>query len=135
MEFSGRIMKVLPAMEGTSQRTGNAYKIQPFIFEYFEQPTDRYSDKVVLETFDTKIMEQLEEGRTVRIGFGHKTEERNGRYFNRLTMYKFEVEGHTAAPQPSKEDIEQLQREMAKIPPQPGETSQNADEKEDDLPF
>ena len=41
MEFKGRIMKVLPVTSGTSQN-GNEWKKQEFIFEYFEQQTDRY---------------------------------------------------------------------------------------------
>ena len=78
-------MKVLPPRSGVSSRTGNEWKTQQFIFEYFENPSDRYSDKVVIETFDTDVMAQLEENATVRIGFGHRYEEYNGNYYNRLT--------------------------------------------------
>ena len=130
MEFSGRIMKVLPAMEGTSQRTGNAWKIQTFIFEYFEQPTDRYSDKVVIETFDTKIMDVLQENLPVRIGFGHKTEERNGRYFNRITMYKFDVLNGKLL-----QDEQQPQMQATAAEALPPHLAQGAEQKKDDLPF
>ena len=54
MEFKGRIMKVLPVTSGTSQN-GNEWKKQEFVFEYFEQQTDRYSDKVCLSIMNGRI--------------------------------------------------------------------------------
>ena len=75
MEFQGRIAKVLPVRSGVSQRTGNEWKSLPFIFEYFEHDSDRYADSVLLETFDTKVIDNLKEGMEVRCGFGHKTRE------------------------------------------------------------
>ena len=98
-------MKVLPERKGTSERTGNEWKTQGFVFEYFEQPTDRYSDKVYLETFDENVMAQLTEGLPVLIGFGHNVEDYNGRTYNRLRMYKFEPQGQQKpAPQPQPTD-------------------------------
>ena len=58
MEFEGRITRVLPAREGTSQR-GNSWKALPFIFAYFESDDQRWEDRVLLETFDTTIMAQI----------------------------------------------------------------------------
>lgn len=58
MEFEGRITRVLPAREGTSQR-GNSWKALPFIFAYFENDDQRWEDRVLLETFDTTIMAQI----------------------------------------------------------------------------
>lgn len=101
MEFAGRILKVMEPRTGTSERTGKEWKTQGFTFEYYENPSDRYSDKVYLETFDENIMDQLKENMTVRIGFGHSIEDYNGRTFNRLRMYKFEPQGQQQpAPQP-----------------------------------
>ena len=95
MEFEGRILKVLPKQEGVSEKTGNAWATQEFIFEYFEHPTDRYSDKVLLRTFDTNHMAQLVEGANVRIGFGHSvrdyTKDGKTSTFNEVRLYKFEV--------------------------------------------
>lgn len=93
MEFEGRIKNVMPARTGTSQR-GNEWKTLPFVFEYKEVETDPYPDSVVLETFDTNIINgiescckrdndgnlKVEKGELVmtrdiwvRIGFRHKT--------------------------------------------------------------
>ena len=62
MEFTGRIKQMLPMRQGTSQRTGNEWYAQPFVFEYFEHETDRYADSVVLETYDSNIIPHLKEG-------------------------------------------------------------------------
>ena len=78
-----------------SQRTGNEWKSLPFIFEYFEHDSDRYADSVLLETFDTKVIDNLKEGMEVRCGFGHKTREftkQDGTtaVINDLRLYKIE---------------------------------------------
>jgi hypothetical protein len=132
MEFIGRILKVFPQQRGVSQRTGNEWVQQSFVFEYFEDPNQRYSEKVLLQTFDTNVMAQLEENAQVRIGFGHGIRDyiRDGKtsYFNEPRMYKFErldaVE-NVAAPQ----------TEQPAAAPFPPAQPQQSDEKKDDLPF
>ena len=95
MEFTGRIMKVCELRTGVSERTGKEWKTQGFVFEYFENQTDRYSDKVYLETFDENIIAQLQENMPVRIGFGHRVRDYTNQQgktmqINELRMYKFE---------------------------------------------
>ena len=94
MEFTGSIANLLPIREGVSQRTGNAWKSLPFIFEYFEHDSDRYADSVMLETFDTKVIDNLQEGMEVICGFGHKTREytKDGKtmIINDIRLYKIE---------------------------------------------
>ena len=134
MEFQGRIAKVLPVRSGVSQRTGNEWKSLPFIFEYFENPTDRFADSVMLETFDTKVIENLKEGMEVRCGFGHKTREytKDGKtmIINDIRLYKIESvhkeqpAGHAAG--------------MAEGQQQAGTTAapqQQEGDDNDDLPF
>ena len=100
MEFQGRVKKILPLRSGISQRTGNEWKSLPFIFEYFEHDTDRYPDQVLLETFDTNVIEHLKEGMEVRCGFAHHTREYEGRVFNEVRLYKIEsIKGANKAPQ------------------------------------
>jgi len=134
MEFIGQIKKILPAREGVSQKTGNQWKTQPFVFEYFENPTDRYADSVVLETFDTNVMSQLKEFARVRIGFGHHTREHEGRVYNEISMYKFELVGDGAAAQPQP-TVNQEQGAA----PQPTANQQQGQQQgggeSDDLPF
>ena len=134
MEFTGRIFRVFPQQKGVSQRTGNEWVQQSFVFEYFEDPNQRYSDKVVLQTFDTNVMAQLEEGVQVRIGFGMNIREytKDGKtsVFNEPRMYKFErITAADAAPQPAP-----ATDQPAAAPLPPAQPPQSA-EKKDDLPF
>ena len=131
MECQGRISKVLPMRQGTSAKTGNEWYAQPFVFEYFENPTDRYADSVVLETFDANIIPHLKEGMEVRCGFAHHTREYEGRVFNEVRLYKIEsVKGANKAPQAAKP------AEPNNNPPgfeRPATSPENGDN--DDLPF
>jgi len=103
MKFQGRIYKVFPVQTGTSSR--GEWMKQDFIFEYFEQPSDRYADRVLLSVMNDRIKEyDLHEGDEVIIGFGHNTREYQGRYFNDVRMYHFEKvvrKDATAQPQPT----------------------------------
>lgn len=93
MKFRGRIFKVLDKRSGVSQRTGNEWVSQEFIFEYFENPTDRYSDRVVLDTMDADYIDKIEEGAEVTINFGHNVREYQGRFFNSLRVFSMEFAG------------------------------------------
>lgn len=129
MEFKGRIMKVLPVTSGTSQN-GNEWKKQDFVFEYFEQQTDRYSDKVCLSIMNDRIAEyDLHENDEVLIGFGHSIREYQGRYFNELRLYKFQKLTQ-AQPQPAPAQPEAQAQQQASAQAQ---QQQAADA--DPLPF
>ena len=129
MEYQGRIRKVLPVRTGTSQRTGNNWKCLPFVFEYFEYETDRLPDSVVLETFDEKVIANLQEGMEVRCVFGHRAKEYDGKTFNELRLYKIEsVKG-------SEKPAKQPQPQPASEQPAAQHQQQQAHEQPDDLPF
>ena len=129
MEYQGRIRKVLPVRTGTSQRTGNNWKCLPFVFEYFENETDRWPDSVVLETFDEKVINSLKEGMEVRCGFGHRAKEFDGKTFNELRLYKIEsVKG-------SEQPAQQPQPQPASEQHAAQHQQQQAQEQPDDLPF
>lgn len=148
MEFQGRIAKVLPVRSGVSQRTGNEWKSLPFIFEYFEHESDRYADSVLLETFDTKVIDNLKEGMEVRCGFGHKTREftkQDGTtaVINDLRLYKIESvrkSQNQIAQQANVQAVAQqpTTQQQAPFPPQVdqyGNPVQPINPDENDLPF
>lgn len=138
MEFQGRVKKLLPVRSGVSQRTGNEWKSLPFVFEYYEHETDRYADSVVLETFDTKVIDNLKEGMEIRCGFSHHTREYDGKTYNELRLYKIESvkKAQNAAPQAANAP------QVNNNPPgfeRPATGDENGQNKEggdnDDLPF
>jgi len=129
MEYQGRIRKVLPVRTGTSQRTGNNWKCLPFVFEYFENETERWPDSVVLETFDEKVINSLKEGMEVRCGFGHRAKEYDGKTFNELRLYK--IESVKSSEQPAQHPQPQPSSEQ----PAAQHQQQQTQEQPDDLPF
>ena len=152
MEFQGRIARLLPIRQGVSQRTGNEWKSLPFIFEYFEHESDRYADSVMLETFDTNVIENLKEGMEVRCGFGHRTREftkQDGTtgIINDIRLYKIESV-RKSQNQPAQQAIQQPvgqqpapQYQTQQRPPFPpqvdqyGNPVQPINQNENDLPF
>ena len=149
MEFQGRISKVLTMRQVTSARTGNEWYAQPFVFEYFENPTDRYADSVVLETFDTNIIPHLKEGMEVICGFGHKAKtitKQDGTQttINEIRLYKIESVKGTKKPAQAQNAAPQAANapQPNNNPPgfeRPATGDENGQNKEggdyDDLPF
>lgn len=142
MEFQGRIAKLLPIRQGVSQRTGNEWKALPFVFEYFENPSDRYADSVVLETFDENVINNLKEGMEVRCGFGHRTREYQEKVYNEVRLYRIESikkaqqtdGGVSAAAMPQHKEAPAAQTESAQQ--QGGDVDwDKMGQKKDDLPF
>jgi hypothetical protein len=143
MEFQGRIAKLLPIRQGVSQRTGNEWKSLPFIFEYFEHDSDRYADSVLLETFDTKVIDNLKEGMEVRCGFGHKTREftkQDGTtaVINDLRLYKIESVRKSQNQLAQQANVQAVAQQQAPFPPQVdqyGNPVQPINPDDDGLPF
>ena len=132
MEVKGRIKKVLQVRSGVSQRTGNEWKALPFVVEFFENPTDRFPDSVVVETMDTNLMPSIREGVDVKIGISHHVREYEGRMYNEVRMYRFELIG-------SQQPADNAQAAGANNSPQPQQNAptgtENAGGDSDDLPF
>ena len=130
MEFIGQIYKVFPVQRGTS-KSGNDWVKQDFIFEYFENDTDRYADRVLLSIMGTRVDTYApKELDKVRIGFGHSVREYNGRWFNETRVYKYErLDDHPAQPAPVKEEPATVKDE------QKAEPSITVTEQESGLPF
>ena len=135
MEFEGQIIKVCEPRTGTSQRTGNEWKTQGFVFEYKEHDTDPWHDKVYLETFDTNIMQNLVVGAVAKVGFRHKVREYEGRVFNDVQMNSFTLIGKSmeATQQPAG-SVSAVQSNNNPQPHQPAPSAPQ-NEQADDLPF
>lgn len=138
MEFTGQIIKVFEPRSGVSERTGNEWKTQGFIFEFKEHETYPWHDKVYLETFDTNVMQLLVEGAVAKIGFRHSLREYNGRSYNEVRMNSFALVGKpmSGAQQPAGGE----NGGQAGSNPQPQQNAptgaeNNAGGDADDLPF
>ena len=161
MEVQGRILRVLPVRSGVSQR--GEWKTLPFVFEFFEKDDQRWSDKVLLETFDTNIMAQIgsylkkgqdgnaviENGECVllaefkcKIGFSHSVrsfdrQDGTRATINELRIYKFEP---VNAQQPQQQQAQQPGTQQPQYTTTPGapfppQVDANGNPTYDDLPF
>lgn len=135
MEYTGRINRVLPIQSGTTEK--GPWQRQEFVFEYYENQNDRWSDKVLLSVMNDRIKEyDLHEGDEVTIGFGHNIREWQGRLFNEVRIYKFEkVKGVAVVQQQT--GLEQGNQPSGQAQQQtaPQAAVEQPKQGEDDLPF
>jgi len=118
MEFSGKIIQVLPIEGGTSKKTGNAWKKIQFVVE---QMNTQYPKKALFEVFgeDKFTKMPLVTGNTVNVQFDVEASEYNGRWYNKLSAWRV-VLANESQPEPA---------EVLQPPVQPSAPSQG------DLPF
>lgn len=148
MEVTGKIIVILPANSGVSQRTGNPWCTQMFVLETIEQ----YPKKIPFEVFGEDRIKQfnLQMGETVTIHFDVDGREWNGRWFAKVSCYNVTRAGQAPAnaqntqqpaqavpvAQPAQQQVQQqpVQQQMfapAQQPQPQGGDGGNAD----DLPF
>lgn len=91
MKVQGRIWKLLPVQEGVAKSTGNPYRRQDFVVEFFEDANQRFPDRVPLSLGGQQIDEyDLHEGEEVIIGFEHRAREYDGRFYPEFRIFHFE---------------------------------------------
>ena len=73
MIIQGRVAEILQPRTGKKQ-DGTEWKALPFIVEYFEHETDLSPQSVLLETFDTKVIEGIQKEMIVKCTISHKVE-------------------------------------------------------------
>ena len=85
MEIQGKIISALPERSGTSQRTGNTWKVQEFVVETHDQ----YPKKMAFEVFGEDRLQRfnIQVGQEVNIAFDIDAHEYNGRWFNSIRAY------------------------------------------------
>jgi hypothetical protein len=129
MEIQGKIISALPERSGTSQRTGNTWKLQEFVVETHDQ----YPKKMAFEVFGEDRLQRfnIQVGQEVNIAFDIDAHEYNGRWFNSIRAYDVRpVDGQPqVAAQPSAET-------SIPMPDAPVVNSANpAGDSAEDLPF
>lgn len=88
MEIQGNVMEVGAVQSGTSTN-GNAWKKQEVVVEFFEFPTDMWTQKIVVTLLGHNVDEyHLNVGDKVSVRFGLNTNEWKGRYFQEIRLAK-----------------------------------------------
>jgi len=87
MKVSGKITKVLPLQEGTSQQGANWRKQTIVVLE--DDPQVPFPNEVVFDLFNDRIPETaLTVGQHVDVHFSIRTREYNGRIYNDINVVR-----------------------------------------------
>ncbi len=139
MDLTGKIIAILPASSGTSQRTGNPWMSQDYVIEV---PNGQYPRRMVFRIFGEDRIKQfnIQAGEEVTVQFDIDAHEYQGRWFNDIRAYNI-IRGQVAQTVPAA-----TAPGAAPFPPQqPAATAANApfppaqepagEGAADDLPF
>jgi hypothetical protein len=143
IKLTGRIAEVMPVASGVSDRTGNAWKSQEYLFEYFAWSGARYANRLVARVFgeDDIAKFNLKQGEevTLTIRFDANKSKDGSRWFNEIRINNVERTQSTQQ-LPAQPQIEAPQAANApqpnNYPPgfeRPATSPENG--KDDDLPF
>ena len=151
IKLTGRIAEVMPVASGVSDRTGNAWKSQEYLFEYFAWSGAKYANRMVARAFgeDDIAKFNLKQGEevTLTIRFDANKSKDGSRWFNEIRISNVErpqatqqpvaqpiiqpAQPQNAAPQAANAPAAAQQSVAQPIAPQTA-TNQAGDE---DLPF
>ena len=128
IKLTGRIAEVLPANTGVSQRTGNQWMSQDYIFEYFMWSGQQNPTKLCVRIFGEDNIKRhnlqpLEENVTLTLRIESTKNQESGRWFTEVRVTNVERAGQQPA-QPQQAQAPQQQQQQ-----------QGGGEKTDDLPF
>ena len=97
MLIQGKIINVLPERGGTSQRTGNEWKLAQYVLETFEQ----FPKKVCFEVFGTERIQQfnIQAGQDLNVDIDIDAHEYQGRWYNTIRAWRVApYDPNTSAP-------------------------------------
>ena len=85
MELQGKIIAVMPAQSGTSQRTGQTWMSQQYVLDV----PGMYPKRMVFEVFgEDKIKKfNVQQGMEATVSFEIDAHEYNGRWFNEVRAW------------------------------------------------
>jgi hypothetical protein len=88
MDLTGKVIAVLPANSGVSQRTGNAWMSQEYVIEVPGQ----YPRKCLFRIFGEERIKQfnIQMGEDITVSFDIDAHEYNGRWFNEIRAYNIQ---------------------------------------------
>jgi len=102
VKLTGRITEVMPVVTGVSDRTGNAWKSQEYLFEYFAWSGAQYSNKIVCRVFGeediAKFNLKQNEDVTITLKFLANKSKDGSRWFNEVRIQQVERPLQTQQP-------------------------------------
>lgn len=106
IKLTGRIAEVLPANTGVSQRTGNQWMSQDYIFEYFMWSGQQRATQLCVRIFGEDNIKRhnlnaLEENVTLTLRVESTKNQDSGRWFTEVRVTNVERAGRKPAQQPA----------------------------------
>ena len=88
MDLTGKVIAILPANSGVSQRTGNPWMSQEYVIEVPGQ----YPRKCMFRIFGEDRIKQfnIQMGEDITVQFDIDAHEYNGRWFNEIRAYNIQ---------------------------------------------
>lgn len=136
MDLTGKVIAILPANSGVSQRTGNPWMSQEYVIEVPGQ----YPRKMLFRIFGEDRIKQfsIQAGEEITVQFDIDAHEYNGRWFNEIRAYNI-LRGQAAQTVPAAtpfppQDAAQPAAPAAAAPFPPAQEPA-AEGSSDDLPF
>ena len=134
MDLTGKIIAILPASSGVSNRTGNSWMSQDYVIEVPGQ----YPRRMVFRIFGEDRIKQfnIQMGEDLTVQFDIDAREYNGRWFNDIRAYNIlrgQAQPQAAAPFPPQQP--QSGAPASSEAPFPPAQDSAAEGSTDDLPF
>jgi len=128
MEFSGKVIAILPPRTGVSKSTGNEWKVQSYVVENHDQ----YPRRMCFEVFGTDKIDQfnIQMGEEITVSFDIDARQWQDKWFNSIRAWKVDrvQEGAPETPQP-------VDNPVPPFVPDPAPFQGESGNATDDLPF
>jgi hypothetical protein len=138
VKLTGRIAEVFPAQTGTSQRTGNQWMSQDYLFEFFTWSGAQNPNRLVVRIFgEDNIkrhnLQQYEDNVTLTLRLDASKTKEGDRWFNEVRVTNVERVGAQQPAQSANVQQPTNSPQPQNNAPQGGENQEG--EKGDGLPF
>ena len=140
IKLTGRIAEVMPMQSGVSQRTGNQWKSQEYLFEYFAWGGAMYANRIICRVFGEDNIAKFnlkdkEENVTITLSISATKSQDGNRWFNEVRITNVERPGQQQqAPQAANSQQADNQPQQQQQPAT-GDANQEGGQDDKDLPF
>lgn len=140
IKLTGRIAEVMPLQSGVSQRTGNQWKSQEYLFEYFAWSGAMYANRIICRVFGEDNIAKFnlkdkEENVTITLSISATKSQDGNRWFNEVRITNVERPGQQQqAPQAANSQQADNQPQQQQQPAT-GDANLEGGQDDKDLPF
>ncbi|MBO7418680.1 MAG: DUF3127 domain-containing protein [Bacteroidaceae bacterium] len=129
MEFSGRVIAILPVRTGVSRTTGNEWKVQSYVVENHDQ----YPRRMCFEVFGADKIDlfNIQMGEELNVSFDIDARQWQDKWFNTIRAWK--VDRVQAETQDTQQPV--VPEPVPPFAPEPAPFTASSDSATDDLPF